>query len=68
MAPSVSETAGAEKPAPVGEHVADDDPLDRRYVQSEARGDRRKADVDRAIERAEQCAQTSEDDGVSDQR
>ena len=68
MAPAVGEPTSAEKPARVRQHVADDDPLDRRHVQSEARGDRRKADVDRAVERAQVSAQAGEDDGVGDER
>ena len=43
MAEDIAQPADAQHQAAIGQHVADDDPLDLRQGQAEMRGDRRKA-------------------------
>ena len=50
MTPEIRQPAAARQQARVGQHIADDDPLDRRDFERERRGNRGKADIDGAVE------------------
>ena len=52
LTPAVGQSATGDQQARMGQHIADDDPLDRCDLERKCRGDRRKADVDGAVERA----------------
>ena len=62
MPPDVADPAESEHQPGMGQHIADDDPLDHRDRQAEAAGDVGEGDVDRGVERHHRDAETERDE------
>ncbi len=65
MAPEVRKPAAPKQQARVREHITYNHPLNRGEFQREGRRDRRKPDIDGAVERSQQGGQTGDDYGIA---
>ena len=61
MAPDIARPPEGQHQPGMGQHIADDDPLDHRERQAEAAGDIGKRDVDRGVERHDRYAEAERD-------
>ena len=68
MSPNIGEPAATKQQARVGQHIADNHPLDRAHLQGKRRRDRWKRNVEGAIERSEKGAQAGNDNGTGQDR
>ena len=68
MSPDVADPPEGEHQPGMGQHIADDDPLDHRDRQAEAAGDIGEGDVDRGVERHHRDAETERDEAQQRRR